>query len=172
MDTAGPSTDNAGDDYRIKKPTAEKDLVWEAAGALDDRIEFHEGEAVLQQTIAPATRGQRAVYSCCWYEYEVCNGGHEQFFWNSTGILWEEAIAGFELMGAPHYVALLRDAISLFPTGRPAKGRDKRMLQLETIAKEHLERLDERLYGLGENEDFDEMVARYIKAHPEEFFLE
>ena len=102
---------------------ADEDWSWEIASDLDEYIEFHEGEDVLRETMAPATPGQRAIYCCAWHEYEVCYGGHDQFFWNCTGILWDEALAGFIRMGAKEYVAILKAAISLFPNGIPAKDR-------------------------------------------------
>jgi hypothetical protein len=157
-------------DYRIERPDSEQDWPWEIAADLDDYIEFHQGEEVLQETMAPATHGQRAVYSCVWYEYEVCNGGHQQFFWNSTGILWDEALAGFIRMGAKEYAAILKAAISLFPDETPAKNRVTRKEQLEKIPEEHLNRLDNSLYELERRQDFDEILLRYIKLHPDEFF--
>ncbi len=159
-------------DYRIEKPLPDKDWPWEIAVYLDDYIEFHEGEDVLRATMAPATPGQRAVYSCVWYEYEVCNGGHEQFFGNSTGILWDEALAGFIRIGATEYAAILKAAISRFPNGTPAKDRKTRKEQLEKIPSGDLDQLDHSLYELKEQQSFDEMLTRYISVHPDEFFLD
>ena len=158
-------------DYRIKRPDPKKDLAFEVAASLDDYIEFHEGEKTLLQTIAPATKGQRAIFSCYWYQYEVCNGGHGQFFENSTGILWDRAASGCELINAPRYGEILRDAISLFPKEGPSKDRDSRKKQLKMIAKEQLEKLDDRLYEQMRIEDFEEIMAKYILANPSEFFL-
>ncbi len=121
--------------------------------------------------MAPATPGQRAVYSCVWYQHEVYNGGHQQFFWNSTGILWDEALAGFIRMSAKEYAATLKAAISLFPDATPAKNRVARKEQLEKIPEEHLNRLDNSLYELERRQDFDEALLRYIKTHPEGFFI-
>jgi hypothetical protein len=161
-----------GKDYRIKRPAAKKDLAFEVAAALDDCIEFHEGEKILMRTIAPATKGQRAVYSSYWYDYEVCNGGHHQFFWNSTGILWGEALAGLVMVGAGKYAAILKAAISLFPNGFPSKSRKKRMAEVEKIPKEKLERLDDSLYELEKKQSLDQILIRYIKANPGEFFIQ
>lgn len=158
-------------DYRIKKPTTIENLALDIAAALDDHIEFHEGEEILDLTITPATPGQRAVYACYWYQYEVCNGGHHQFFNNSTGILWEEAIRGFNLLKNPPYKAILEDAVSLFPNRYPSKDRQKRMEQLSAIPKEQLKELDTKLYELDEIEDFDKIFIPYINVHPDEFFI-
>ena len=36
---------------------------------------------------------QRYLNAICWYFAEVNNGGHHQFFYNSTGIVWENALS-------------------------------------------------------------------------------
>jgi hypothetical protein len=169
--TVTPKKKRPKGDYRIDRPVTDEDWPWEIASDLDDYIEFHEGGDVLRETLAPATPGQRAIYSCVWYDYEVCNGGHEQLFWNSTGILWDEALAGFVRMGATAYVAILKAAIALFPNGIPANDRTKRKEQLGKIPEGHLDRLDNALYELKRQQDFDEILTRYIKMHPEEFFI-
>jgi len=158
-------------DYRIKKPEDQKNLVLDVAAGLDDHIEFHEGEEELDKTILPATLGQRAVFSCYWYQYEVCNGGHQQYFENSTGILWEEAITGFNRLNASKYAAILHGAVLLFPKGNPSKNRDKRNKQLENIASGKLESFDNRLFELLRKDDFNEILAHYINTHEEEFFV-
>ncbi len=172
MVTSPPFLKRPGNDYLIKRPSAKKDLAFEVAAALDDCIEFHEGEKTLMRTIALATKGQRAVYSSYWYHYEVCNGGHHQFFWNSTGILWDEALAGLVMVGAAKYAAILKSAISLFPKGFPSKSRKKRMVQVDKIPKEKLERFDYSLYELEKKQSLDGFLIRYIKAHPGEFFIQ
>jgi len=145
--------------YRISKPDAKPAVAFTVAAALDDHIQFHEGETVLRETMRPATPGQRAVYSCYWYEYEVCNGGHRQFFDNSTGILWDEAIAGFALVGAPKHGAILKAAVLLFPDGHPSKDRDVRAEQVSRIPNEQLETLDNRLYELSKEEELDRILG-------------
>ncbi|MBI4965019.1 MAG: DMP19 family protein [Desulfomonile tiedjei] len=172
MDTAATKKKKPKGDNRIDRPVSDEDWPWEIASDLDDYIEFHEGEVVLRETMAPATPGQRAIYSCVWYEYEVCNGGHEQFFWNSTGILCDEALAGFIRLGATEYAAVLKAATSLFPNGTPSKDRKTRKEQLEKIPKEDLNRLDNSLYELKEQQGFDETLIRYVRTHPEEFFIQ
>lgn len=43
------------------------------------------------------TLEQRYLNAICWYFAEVNNGGHHQFFYNSTGIVWEDALVGLRL---------------------------------------------------------------------------
>ena len=52
-----------------------------------------------EASLAPFTRGQRLVYALQMYRLEVDNGGHGQFYGNSGGIVWRDALEGFELLG-------------------------------------------------------------------------
>lgn len=159
-------------DYRIKKPPEGEDVPLTVASSLDDFIEFHQGEKMLQRTITPATEGQKAVYSCYWYQYEVCNGGHGQFFQNSTGIMWELILAGLKTIQAYRHFDIFNDTLSLFPKGIPSKDRAKRIRQMKKISKEEIDKLDDRFYDLNETEDIEKTLMNYIQSHPHEFFCE
>ena len=91
--------------------------------------------------------------------------------WRSWAILWDRAASGCELINAPRYGEILRVAIILFPKEGPAKDREARKRQLKMIAKEQLEKLDDRLYEQMRIEDFEEIMAKYILANPSKFFL-
>lgn len=47
---------------------------------------------------------QRYLYAIHLYFGEVINGGHHQFFHNSTGIVWEDALNGFKHFGMPKFL--------------------------------------------------------------------
>jgi len=154
-------------DYRVPRPASTDDLVSVAIEKTWDAVDFYEDEATLQRTLAPATPGQRAVLAARWYEAEVSNGGHDQYFFNSTGMLWEEALAGLALLGAEQHRALLERAIALFPDQRPSKDRFERQTQLEQVDSELLGKLDDELYAL---DSLELHMLRYIEAHPDQFF--
>jgi hypothetical protein len=59
-------------------------------------------------------RHWRAVFTVCWLEFEVCNGGHHQFFWNWEGKLHAETLADLDLIGAADAATILRDALRVF----------------------------------------------------------
>lgn len=138
------------------------DVIWDHANFYDDR------EAFLKST-APASRGLIAAWACRWYYSEVCNGGHHQFFWNSTGMVWEEALVGFRLFGCDDNFEVLASAVNLFGKKSPSFDRTERQAQLNQIPIETFESLDDRVYDLG---DFDDRIESYIHAHPSEFFTD
>ncbi|KXB83310.1 DMP19 family protein [Veillonella parvula] len=55
-------------------------------GSHDDYLESAKG----------FTLEQRYLNAICWYFAEVNNGGHHQFLYNSTGIVWEDALTGLQ----------------------------------------------------------------------------
>lgn len=73
-------------------------------GSYDDYIE----------TSKEFTLEQRYLNAICWYFAEVNNGGHHQFFYNSTGIVWEDALAGLRLFKMDELADNLQSVINYF----------------------------------------------------------
>ena len=182
-------------DYRLPKRTALKKEDAELAWAVIEPIwslPFPKGKR--PESSGPwrfVTKGQLFVYAVTWLEREVINGGFAQYFWNSTGSFFQQALDGFEAFGEQPYAELLKKAGSVFPGGIPSPSRTQRMDAIRRIAREH--RADVQSSGSGSgievlndtvfdvlNDQFYEMygrgaeyysaMARYISSHPEEFF--
>ena len=73
-------------------------------GSYDDYIE----------TSKEFTLEQRYLNAICWYFAEVNNGGHHQFFYNSTGIVWEDALVGLRLFKMDELADNLQSVINYF----------------------------------------------------------
>ena len=73
-------------------------------GSYDDYIETSKG----------FTLEQRYLNAICWYFAEVNNGGHHQFFYNSTGIVWEDTLAGLRLFKMDELAENLQSVINYF----------------------------------------------------------
>jgi hypothetical protein len=118
-----------------------------------------------------ATRGQRAIYALDWTTLEVNNGGWHQFFWNSSGALTDEAIAGAELIGARENAAILREAAAVFPRGQVPEDRSARWRALDSISDAEAERvfgpLETRWYA--RDLQLERLMVAYIEANPDEF---
>ncbi len=83
---------------------------------------IYDGEQKYERRLAGFSRPQRLVFAIHWYRAEVNNGGHHQFYSNSTGVVWRDALAGFEEMGLPDYVAVSRDSAQLLGGTHPSTG--------------------------------------------------
>jgi hypothetical protein len=113
------------------------------------------------------SRQQRILYALLWYRSEVSNGGHHQFFFNSTGIVWPDALAALEELKLGEAVAILTEANRRMG-GTPSRDRDKRQEQLERSNPE-FDDLDKRLYALDDKVNIDSIMTKYIRANPKAF---
>lgn len=162
--SAPPST------FKIPRPASDVGLAFDVIDVIWDHGDFYSSEAAFLRSVAPATKGQLGIYAATWYISEVNNGGHYQYFFNGSGMAWQQALDGFAMLGAEEHRAVLQQAVSLFPNGRPSVDRQHRCEQLEALDSSSFDGLDEQLYDLAE--DFDDLAIKYIKTHPDEFFTD
>ncbi len=131
----------------------------------DDRV---------HEIVTGLSAGFCAVYTTWWVEAEVANGGFNQYFWNSSGRLAEEAVAGFELIGAPGYVALMRRAIDTFrqEEERLRKFMDRNTPEAfsESYEDNPLNEIDQEFCRLEESEEnLKSLRIRFIRRRPDLF---
>lgn len=155
-------------DYRVKRPASPDDLISEAIEQITSAYAEAAGTKRAQKVLEAATPGQRLL--CAWYFYwnDVTNGGHAQYFSNYTGDLWQEAIKACEAFAVPEG-AMLREAVALFPGGKPGATARDRQKQLAKIDSDDLDKLDQRFNDAPAS---DTRVQKYIKAHAKDFFTD
>ena len=109
-----------------------------------------------------------------WYFIEVNNGGHYQFFDNSTGIVWEDTLKGLELFGMKEHAANLKNLLAYFG-GTISFVREERSELLAQMEEEYgddfYEKLDEAdnfVYDYDGNEN----ELSFIKKYPEKFIFQ
>lgn len=171
----------AATSYLVQRPRGRKRLddvefIRHVVAAMWPRVDIYRGATELKAGLAKATAGQVAVYATRFADSEICNGGFHQFFGNSTGILYREAVAGFERIGATPYGALLERAGALLGATVP-RDRDARNRRLDRLPDEEwyqrFDKIEERYYALRRGPKALEGYARrYIDAHPDEFFVD
>ncbi len=66
-------------------------------------VDIYQSEAIYLTGLKSFSENQQYIFSIQWYIAEVNNGGHDQFFSNSTGIVWKDALKGFENIGLTEY---------------------------------------------------------------------
>lgn len=104
---------------------------------------------------------------CILFDGEVDNGGISQFFYNSSGDLYEETLSALKKI-KPQQAAILEQALECFPNGKPPKDRDSRIDILENgngAISEQLDALDTLLYGSENNQDYYD----YLMEHKDSF---
>ncbi len=123
-----------------------------------------------EASLAPFTRGQRLVYALQMYRLEVDNGGHGQFYGNSGGIVWRDALEGFELLGLRELADNLRASAALLG-GDPPLDRGEREALLSELRPDFAE-ITEQFWKLEAQHDVDGAILAYARAHPEEFLFD
>ena len=134
-------------------------------------VNIYDGEEKYEEDLKAFTVQQRYVFAIQCYVTEVNNGGHYQFYSNSAGIVWEDALKGFEAIGALKNAKIVKESAARMG-GKPSKNRDERNEQLEQSSGDDgdcglFEELD-TLYYESES-DMYELLNAYIKANAKDF---
>ena len=130
-------------------------------GSYDDYIE----------TSKEFTLEQRYLNAICWYFAEVNNGGHHQFLYNSTGIVWEDALAGLRLFKMDELADNLQSVIDYFGGSVPFD-RAERWTILQDWENEEelfdfLDKKDDVVY------EYDGIYEdTFVHEHPELFVFD
>jgi hypothetical protein len=123
-----------------------------------DSINIYDGPEVFLRTFASANPSAALLYAAHFAQSEICNGGFDQFFWNSTGVLASEAIAGFQAIGMSKTAALVQNAVDLFG-GLYPRERKIRQEQLKAIDQGALDELDQKFFALIKSENGGFQIA-------------
>jgi Domain of unknown function (DUF4375) len=150
------STIAAGDPGAVMHP------VWWSANIYD-------GPVAYEKSLEQFSRSQRLVFAVLWYIREVNNGGHRQFYSNSTGIVWKDALEGFEALGIPRAANILRISAERMG-GSPSLDRGERNEQLMSHEPDFKD-LDEAFWDLQEKANLDDVIMRFIRAQPADFYF-
>jgi hypothetical protein len=147
-----------------------------AAGHPGDVIEpvwflsdIYNGPFVYERTLEQFSQPQLLVRAMLLYLSEVNNGGHKQFFFNSSGIVWRDARDCFETIGVPrgaHILSIAADRMG----GDPSLERDERQEQLAAHNPDFKD-LDEALYALNKRTNLNHELMLYISGRPADFYF-
>jgi hypothetical protein len=157
------------DDFRVTRASAADQPDWKVVEGIWSALNTpYEADPRLGEL----TQGQRAIYALKWVEAEVWNGGFAQYFSNSTGFLWPEAVEGAELLDLPRLAQVLHEAAA--PFGQPyPRDRELRESILDLLSEDYddyWDPFDAAFYDLT-----DRMTAAmldYIDANPAEFYVD
>ena len=137
------------------------DPVWEMANIYDT-------EKAYEDSLVKFSHEQRLVHAVVWYDAEVENGGHHQFFANPTGLVWKDALSGLEAMGLDEDATVLKTAAERI-SGGPSLNHQKRNDQLISSGAA-FDDLDEEYYGF--TRDGCRKILDFIRKSPKNFYFE
>jgi hypothetical protein len=115
-------------------------------------ISLHDGPDVFLEQLRRFRPEVGLVFAAHWCQSEVANGGLHQFFWNGTGVLAPEAVAGFGAMGLDDWAGILAEAMQFFgdPYPRDCAERKRILDQVDQESRRTglpFRSLDERFDG-------------------------
>jgi hypothetical protein len=131
-------------------------------------VDIYNDEETYRRDLFAFSEPQRHVFSVWWYFAEVNNGEHDQFYFNSTGIVWEDALYGLGKIGLVEIQEILKESVERFDR-LPDKDRYKRQEQLENLT---FEDLDSRFDEVQENIDIDAVLQSYIRNNRAAFYFD
>ena len=113
------------------------------------------------------TEIQKAAHLCFWYDSEVQNGGHLQYFVN-RGILVNETTIALTKLGAQSQANVLSKAINILLT----KGISK----IETVEEYVDEALEEKFDDIDSEyyscePTIQDLLEKYLENYEEEFII-
>lgn len=87
----------------------------ELGDAVIQHVAFQVGDDVsrIPDVVRGLPAGLRAIYATYVVDMEVSNGGFNQFFWNPSSRYADDALQGYELLGATEYAAVMREALAI-----------------------------------------------------------
>jgi hypothetical protein len=137
--------------------------AWRVIERFCGSVEIHDGPATFLQGSMCLPEAARHLFAIWWCDAEVCNGGFDQFFSNSTGVLAPEAAEGFRAVGLLECADVVKAAIERFAEPYPRDGAARKAaLKAMRLPGEKRRQWD----------PFNELDARYYEAKNRSAFLE
>jgi hypothetical protein len=142
---------------------------WDVIAPVWWSVSIYDGPLKYEQSFEPFSLAQKYVFAIRWYVSEVNNGGHRQFYGNSTGIVWQDARDGFGAIGLPRGAAILQVSADRLG-GSPSLDHQERLDQLDIIQPD-FDDCDDALYDLLKKMDLEAMLISYIRSCPADFYF-
>ena len=144
---------------RVAQGAADGLLAYYSLDGFSERI----WDAERKSGFTSLTLEQRHWIAVSMFDGEVNNGGLSQYFFNSSGDYWREALGGLEAMGAGERAAILKEAVAKFRAEAPSQNREHRQDQLAKLARKDdalFDALESRYYA--SKEVIDVLMTKYV----------
>jgi hypothetical protein len=146
---------------------------WQVVEPYWDDVSIYDGPEIFLRDFARVPRENGNLLATHWLCSEVHNGGFDQFFSNSTGVLAPEALEGFRTLGLDDAVLAVTRAMSVFGDPYP-RDQDEREAVLDAmeVAYEKAGREmpilwdadDQIIWNMLESDRFDRVASAYTAA--------
>lgn len=126
------------------------DGYWTLIDEAFDKVSIYDGHEVYAKQASVYPEHVRHLLAAHWCQSEICNGGFNQFFSNSTGVLAVEAVHGMRAIGLTEIATLLEKGLARFgqPYPTDAAVRNKKLRGGLFSKKVNCEDLNDEFYRL------------------------
>ncbi len=139
---------------------------WGFISPIWDEVSIYDGPDIFLTQFQKLLPEQSHIFAAHWCQSEICNGGLDQFFWNSTGVLAPEAVVGFREIGLNECARIVQEAMSFFGEEYP-RDRETRQRFLEEANEEGnlFSQLDDQFYEALDMQDgsFSATADKYVR---------
>jgi Domain of unknown function (DUF4375) len=129
---------------------------------------IYEGEVAYNVSLRNFSKSQRLLHALLWYGAEVDNGGHHQFYSNSTGLVWRDALEGLQQIRATAAAKVLTQSARCLWSS-PSLDHDERNRQLN---KQNLDFSSIDLAYYSCSELICSQSVNYARQRPTDFYFE
>ncbi|MGB2740697.1 MAG: DMP19 family protein [Cognaticolwellia sp.] len=133
-------------------------VTWEIVSQIADKLLFS-----TDKYFSELSASERVIYCAYMFMLEVNNGGLHQFFSNDSGKYSHETLLALSEAGSADSSAILKQAVSLFPSASVSMDKSERREDLEKIDINKLRKLDEAFYKI--DDSFDSCLITYAQKH-------
>jgi hypothetical protein len=134
------------------------------------QVSIYDGEERYINDLSKFSVAQKYLFAIDWYIIELNNGGHHQFYANSTGIVYQDALDGFKVLKLNEFYDILQESIMKFKTV-PSKDRISRQEQLRGLSTKDFYDLDKKFYTIL-NPEMNKNMLDYINNNRSSFYFD
>jgi hypothetical protein len=130
---------------------ADRETYWSVVEPICGVVNIYEGPEIFLATFGQVRREAGLLYAAHFCQSEVCDGGFERFFHNSTGVLAPEVVPGFEAIMQVQISHAVTQAMNVLGTP-DLRDRSARQTALGRLPPDSFNELDTRLFALMDSE--------------------
>jgi hypothetical protein len=167
----------AGSRFQVLTGSPSSTIAATAARGLEILAGINASEAVSvvfeRRGFAAMTKPQRYYHAIEDYRDEVNNGGHSQYFYNSSSDIYETAIEGLRAIGATSKAAILSGSLRAFAMLPPTNNAERRdLMEAFRAPEDRIFATADRSFSESEGrpgERLDVLLTMYALQHRSDF---
>jgi len=123
---------------------------------------FYDGRDKWIESTTDAPKEAVILYALHWLHLEVYNGGFWQYFFNSTGTSYTEAVEGFRAIGMPEVASIVTSAASKLGNPYPFDADRRREIVGDSQNRMDFDNFEAEFYALADTDKFFRKLPKFV----------